>query len=82
MIREENQNCAARVLYDSAEVYILIKTRTIEVQIAQKRKNEPPPKFTGSYKKKRVSSIQLGRMFDQEFLPMEQACYIKLYRTE
>ena len=82
MSREENQNCAARVLYDSAEVYMLIKTRTIEVQIAQKLKNEPRPKFTGSYKKKRVSSIQLGRMFDQQFLPMEQACYIKLYRPE
>ena len=32
------------------------KLRTVEAQIVQKLKNEPHPKFAGSYKKKRVVS--------------------------
>ena len=37
------------------------KLRTVEAQIVQKLKNEPRPKFAGSYKKKRVVSNVFSR---------------------
>ena len=52
------------VFYDSAEVYIdgnKNDFRTIEAQIVQILKNEPRPKFTGSYKKKKRVVADLGR---------------------
>ena len=70
MSRDENQNCAARILQQCRSVFTantsicvdIIGTngnknnlRTIEAQIVQTLKNnEPQPKFTGSDKKKRV----------------------------
>ena len=75
MNREENnQNCAVRVLRQCRSVYTIIcgdnwhgknksNLRTIDAQIVQKPKNnEPRPKFTGSYKKRKSCTCALTKM--------------------